>query len=123
VADHDRFNEEQTSMEAREMLQCSDYQNMFFLNLPSRIRGYYRSLYVELPCAYAAGWSKGTPEDWATESLQLAKKAYCLPGTSTAMPSGAKLADDYCRMALPIIQRQLAKAGVRIAWTLNEIFR
>ncbi len=68
-------------------------------------------------------WSKGTPEDWATESLQVAKEAYCLPGTKKVMPSGTALGDDYCRMALPMIQRQLAKAGIRIAWTLNEIFR
>jgi hypothetical protein len=26
-------------------------------------------------------WSKGTLEDWATESLQVATEAYCLPGT------------------------------------------
>ncbi len=68
-------------------------------------------------------WSKGTPEDWAAESLQIAKKAYCLPGTNTVMPSGTKLDDNYCRMALPIIQTQLAKAAIRVAATLNEIFR
>jgi hypothetical protein len=39
------------------------------------------------------------------------------------MRSGAKLGDDYCSMALPIIQKQLAKAGVRIAWVLDEIFQ
>jgi S1/P1 Nuclease len=68
-------------------------------------------------------WSKGTPADWATETLQIAKEAYYLPGTKTVMKSGTKLGDDYYRMALPIIQRQLAKAGIRTAWTLNEIFR
>ncbi len=70
-----------------------------------------------------AEWSKGTPEDWATESLQAAKEAYCLPGTKKVMPSGTKLGDDYCRYALPIIQRQLAKAGVRMAFVLNTIFK
>jgi nuclease S1 len=68
-------------------------------------------------------WSKGTPEDWATESLQIAKKAYCLPGTKTVMESGTKIDAEYCQLTLPIIQKQLAKAGIRIAWTLNEIFR
>jgi hypothetical protein len=70
-----------------------------------------------------AEWSKGTPEDWATESLQIAREAYCLPGTQEVMQSGTKLGDDYCRMALPIIQRQLSKAGIRVAFTLNEIFK
>jgi nuclease S1 len=69
----------------------------------------------------AAEWSKGTPEDWAAESLQIAKTAYCLPGAKTVMRSGARIGDDYLRMAIPIIQKQLAKAGVRAAWILNEI--
>jgi nuclease S1 len=68
-----------------------------------------------------AEWSKGTPEDWAVESLQAAKKAYYLPGARTAMRSGARIGDDYLRMAIPIIQKQLAKAGARTAWILNEI--
>ena len=46
-----------------------------------------------------------------------------LPGTKTVMKSGTMLGDDCCRFALPIIQRQLAKAGTRIAWTLNKISR
>jgi hypothetical protein len=68
-------------------------------------------------------WSKGTAEDWATESLQIAKEAYRSQDTKMVMKSGTKLGDDYCRFALPIIQTQLAKAGIRIALMLNEIFR
>jgi hypothetical protein len=73
--------------------------------------------------AFVKECSKGTPEDWATETLQVAKEAYCLPGSKTVMKSGTKLGDDYYRMALVIIQKQLAKAGIRTAWMLNEIFR
>ena len=68
-------------------------------------------------------WSKRTLEDWATESLQIAKEAYCIPGAKTVMRSGAKLGDGYCRMALPILQRQLEMAGIRVAWMLNQILR
>jgi nuclease S1 len=68
-------------------------------------------------------WSKGTPEDWATETLQVAKETYCLPGTKNVMKSGAKLGNDYYRFALPVIQKQLAKAGIRTAFILNEIFK
>ena len=39
------------------------------------------------------------------------------------MKSGTKLGDDYYRMALPIIQRQLAEAGTRIAFVLNRLFK
>jgi hypothetical protein len=68
-------------------------------------------------------WSGGTTEDWATESLQAAKKAYSLPGQETVMRSGSKLGDEYVVRAIPIIEAQLAKAGIRIAWILNEIFQ
>jgi hypothetical protein len=73
--------------------------------------------------AFAAEWSKGAPEDWATESLHAAKEAYCLRGTQNVIQSGTSLGDDYCRMALPIIQEQLAKAAVRVAFVLNAIFK
>lgn len=68
-------------------------------------------------------WSKGSLENWATESLEAAKMAYRLPGSQRAMESGTKLGEDYCQFALPIIKSQLAKAGMRVAVTLNAIFR
>ena len=68
-------------------------------------------------------WSRGTPEDWATESLQAARKAYSLPGQETVMKSGSKLGDEYTSRAIPIIEEQLAKAGIRTAWMLNQIFK
>ncbi len=71
----------------------------------------------------AVEWSKGNPEDWATESLADAKLAYRTPGGDALLRSGAKLGDDYCIFALPIIQRQLAKSGVRVAATLNAILK
>jgi hypothetical protein len=39
------------------------------------------------------------------------------------MPPGSKLGDEYFNMALPLIQKRLAKAGVRVAAVLNEVFR
>jgi hypothetical protein len=71
----------------------------------------------------AAEWSRGTPEDWATETLQIAKTAYCYPETKIPIKSGAELKDKYFQYALPVIQQQLAKAGIRIAYVLNEIFK
>jgi hypothetical protein len=70
-----------------------------------------------------AEWSKGTPEDWATESLLIAKQAYRLPNSNKMIKPGARLGDEYVRFALPIIQKQLAKAGIRTAFTLNRIFK
>ena len=68
-------------------------------------------------------WSKGTPADWATESLRIAGEAYCVPGSDKRMRSGARLGNEYYRFALPVIRTQLAKAGIRIAFVLNAIFR
>ena len=70
-----------------------------------------------------AEWSKGTPRDWASESLAVAKAAYHLPGKQVLIRPGTKLGNEYYRFALPIVQRQLAKAGVRLAYTLNGIYK
>jgi hypothetical protein len=70
-----------------------------------------------------AEWSKGTPRDWANESLAVAKLAYRLPGKQALIRPGTKLGSEYYAFALPIVQRQLAKAGVRLAYTLNEVFK
>ncbi len=68
-------------------------------------------------------WSEGSVDDWATESLTEAKLAYCLPGTDKLIRSGTKLGEEYCRFALPRIQLRLAQSAVRVASTLNRIFR
>ncbi len=71
----------------------------------------------------AAEWTKGAPEDWATESLQIAAHSYRLPGAAKVMPRGSRIGQEYCNFALPIIQKQLAKSGIRIAFMLNNVFR
>jgi len=70
-----------------------------------------------------AAWSKGTIEDWATESLAEARLAHRLPGADRLIRSGTKLGEDYCRFALPIIQLQLAKSAVRVPSTVNQVFQ
>jgi nuclease S1 len=67
-------------------------------------------------------WSGGSPAEWATESLDLAKTAYRFPGSKTWIKPGTSLGAEYCNAALPVIQLQLAKAGIRTAWILNQIF-
>jgi len=73
--------------------------------------------------AMVVEWSKGTPELWATESLNLAKTAYRIPGSQALIKPGTRLGSEYCREALPQIQLQLAKAAIRTAWMLNQIFQ
>jgi hypothetical protein len=73
---------------------------------------------------HVRSWSQGTVEDWTTESLQDARKAYYFPaGAHQPLASGTRLGDDYVSFARPILEHRLAQAGVRVANELNAIFR
>jgi hypothetical protein len=60
------------------------------------------------------GLDGGTPVDWALESHELAREfAYNIP-------DGSVLADNYYRDVLPVVDRQLALGGVRLARLLKS---
>jgi nuclease S1 len=60
---------------------------------------------------------QGTPADWAWESHRAAVDvAYTLP-------EDLKLGDDYYTRSRPIVERQLALAGVRLGRVLNDTLR
>jgi hypothetical protein len=65
---------------------------------------------------------KGTVEDWATESLLLAKAAYQVPETGKRLKSGQKLGDAYLNTHLPVVRKRLYQASIRLAIVLNGIF-
>ena len=67
-------------------------------------------------------WMKGSPEDWATESLLAAREAYQYPATGQRLKPGTKLADVYQDKSLPVVRRRLCQAGLRLAMVLNEAF-
>jgi hypothetical protein len=69
-----------------------------------------------------AAWMTRTVEDWATESLFLARAAYVIPGTDQRIKSGQKLGKDYYDKHLPVVRLQLCRAGLRLAKILNEAF-
>ena len=54
----------------------------------------------------------GDPAVWATESFQLAKKAIVPPHTN--------IDESYYLRERPVVDRQLALAGLRLARVLNE---
>jgi hypothetical protein len=64
----------------------------------------------------------GTVEDWATESLLAARRAYQDPATGAAIKRGHKLADVYQVANLPVARQRLYRAGIRLAMVLNEVF-
>jgi hypothetical protein len=70
----------------------------------------------------AATWSKGGPPDWANESLEIARLAYLNPPGNAELKKGAKLGQAYQDAYLPMAERRLAQAGVRLAWILNTTF-
>lgn len=70
----------------------------------------------------ADSWSKGGPPDWANESLDIARRAYLNPADNAALKKGAKLGQPYQDANLPLAERRVAQAGVRLAWILNTIF-
>jgi hypothetical protein len=70
----------------------------------------------------AEAWSKGSPPEWADESLAIAKLAYLDPADGKELKKGAKLGQPYVDANLSRAERRLAMAGVRLAWILNTTF-
>lgn len=66
-----------------------------------------------------AAWSGGTVEQWADESFHAAQAT--VYGLLPSAPGGqvAQLGEWYGQMAQPVLERQLEKAGVRLAAILN----
>jgi hypothetical protein len=64
-----------------------------------------------------AAWVKGTVEDWVLEAHRLAQTA-AYQGLGSASP--AVITPEYERQADQVIETQLAKAGVRLAFLLNQ---
>jgi hypothetical protein len=78
-------------------------------------RSYALHLDRQIMPTEAATWQTGTPEQWANESHDIAVKLiYC------KLAHSGTLSGDYGRVALPVIDQQLEKAGIRLAAILNN---
>jgi hypothetical protein len=67
-----------------------------------------------------SAWRAGTSAEWAMESFRLAHSvAYGRLPAPTA-GGGYELGDDYINAATAAVRLQLARAGVRLAWFLNQ---
>lgn len=64
----------------------------------------------------AASADGGTPRDWALETHAEARTVWNL------LPASRVIDDDYYKKALPIVDRQLGLAGLRLARFLNEAY-
>jgi hypothetical protein len=65
---------------------------------------------------------RGTVEDWATESLLLARAAYEVPETGKRIKPGQKLGQAYLAKHLPVVRKRMYQASIRLALVLNEAF-
>ena len=80
--------------------------------------GYLRKLNKEISADDIAEYKKGSTVDWALESHQLAVDvAY------GKKPDDNNLGDAYYIDAKPVVDKQLSRAGIRLAAVLNEIFK
>jgi hypothetical protein len=61
---------------------------------------------------HLAGQDGGTPEQWANESVRLAKVAWVQDGTN--------LDEQYYQREIKVVDRQMALAGLRLAKLLND---
>jgi hypothetical protein len=69
-----------------------------------------------LKSAEAIGADRGTPQDWVEESHKEARIAW------NSVPADKKLTDEYLQAATPILDRQIGRAGLRLARFLNEAY-
>ncbi len=75
----------------------------------------YAEVLRKVPSAQVAEWQKATIADWLRESIALRPQVYDI--------GNARLGYPYTFKVLPILERRLQQAGVRLAGVLNEVFK
>jgi hypothetical protein len=81
-------------------------------------RSYALQLVRQITLAKRRHWSRGDPVAWANESYRIAVRT--LYGR---LPHSRVLSESYEAIALPIVNEQLERAGVRLAVILNECLK
>ena len=81
-------------------------------------------LEAEMSLEKHVSWQMGTPADWANESFRLANtEVYGALSSPGATGAPVVLPRDYARRESGVVREQLEKAGVRLAWVLNQALR
>jgi len=65
-------------------------------------------------------WSRGNPADWARESFAIARDDAYGRLPSPNIHGSYRLGSDYIAMAVQDVSTQLSRAGVRLAFVLNQ---
>ena len=87
----------------------------------ARILDYALWLNEQVTPEHAAQWSKGTPEDWANESHNVAVDVVYKNVPADGAPP--KLDQAYVDRCGPAVEQQLERAGVRLADILNNAMK
>ncbi|MGO9514480.1 MAG: S1/P1 nuclease [Steroidobacteraceae bacterium] len=97
-----------------------DWDTEFVARLGANSTDIAQRLLADITNSQRARWSAGTPAEWAMESFSVAKShAYgLLPAPSTA--NHYELSAEYVSDATAVTAEQLSKAGVRLAFMLNQ---
>lgn len=69
----------------------------------------------QLTAVQQHNWQQGDTVDWASESLQLTRDIY------RRYQQSDKAGEQYRSHFLPLLEVQMQKAGVRLAWVLDQI--
>ena len=79
----------------------------------------------QITASEAKAWSGGEPRDWAMEAFQVSRRdAYALPARPTCDARGSvQLTSTYKAMAEKDAVLQLQRAGIRLAFVLNQALR
>ena len=72
--------------------------------------------WLKTPAAQKPGIDGGTPADWAVETHAAAQTVWNL------LPANHVIDDAYFQNALPVLDRQLGVAGLRLARVLNDAY-
>jgi nuclease S1 len=68
----------------------------------------------------AKDWARGRIEDWVDESLEAARQAYRIPGSSELLRSGMRIGRAYQDANLALAVQRLAQSGYRLSEVLND---
>lgn len=77
---------------------------------------YAKDLNAKITAKQVKDWSEKDPAPWVTESYRLACRAV------QAVPADKRIGQEYCDMAIPMLEERLSMAGVRLALLLNDVF-
>ena len=72
--------------------------------------------WLKTPAAQKPGIDGGVPADWAVETHAAAQTVWNL------LPANHVIDDAYSQNALPVLDRQLSVAGLRLARVLNDAY-